>query len=59
MTPFINGLGVVASTGRGVDSLRASLQVGWRPPVTIPLREGRDLPVYMLPPGILEITSFA
>jgi len=58
MTAFLNGLGIVAATGRGLDSLRSALQTGWCPPVTIPLPDGRDLPVYPIPPGVLEDKSF-
>lgn len=58
MMPFLNGLGIVATTGRGVDSLRSSLQSGWRPPATIPLPDGRDLPAYPIPHGALEDKSF-
>ena len=58
MTPFLNGLGIVATTGRGVDALRFLLQSGWRPPTTVALPDGRELPVYPLPPGALEDKSF-
>ena len=58
MTPFLNGLGIIAATGRGVDSLRSSLQAGWRPPATVTLRDGRDLPVYPLPSGVLDDKTF-
>lgn len=58
MTPFINGLGIVAATGRGVHALRSSLQTGWRPPATIPLPDGRELPVYPLPSDVLNDKSF-
>jgi len=58
MTAFLDGLGIVATTGRGLDSLRSALQNGWRPPVTIPLADGRDLPVYPLPQGVLDDKSF-
>ena len=58
MTPFLNGLGIVATTGRGVDALRSLLQSGWRPPTIVALPDGRELPVYPLPPGALEDKSF-
>ena len=58
MMPFLNGLGIVATTGRGVDFLRSSLQAGWHPPSTVALPDGRDLPVYPLPPGALDDKSF-
>jgi len=58
MTPFLNGLGIIAATGRGVDSLRSSLQVGWRPPATVTFSDGRDLPVYPLPSGVLDDKTF-
>jgi hypothetical protein len=58
MTPFLNGLGIVAATGRGVDALRSPLQAGWHPPTTVALPDGRELPVYPLPPGALEDKSF-
>jgi len=58
MTAFLNGMGIVASTGRGADALRSALQQGWRPPDTITLPDGRDLPVYPLPPGALDDKSF-
>ena len=58
MKPFINGMGIVAATGRGVDSLRSSLQTGWQPPAMVTLPAGRDLSVYSLPHGLLEDKSF-
>ena len=58
MNAFLNGLGIVATTGRGLNSLRSALQTGWRPPVTAALPDGRDLPVYPLPQGVLEDKSF-
>jgi len=57
MTPFLNGLGIVAATGRGINSLRSALQSGWRPPVTITLPDKCELPVYPLPSGALEDKS--
>ncbi len=57
MTSFLNGLGIVAATGRGTDSLRSALLSGWQPPVTITLPDDHKLPVYPLPPGALEDKS--
>jgi len=57
MPPFLNGLGILTATGRGIDSLRSALQSGWQPPVTLTLPDGRELPIYPLPPGALEDKS--
>lgn len=57
MTPFLNGLGIVAATGRGTVALRSALLAGWQPPVTISLPDGRDLPVYPLPQSALDDKS--
>ena len=58
MTAFLNGLGIVAATGRGLSPLRSALQSGWRPPAAAALSDGRDLQVYPLPQGVLEDKSF-
>ena len=57
MNAFFNGLGIVSACGRGVDALRTALQTGWRPPTCVTLPDGRDIPVYPLPPGTLEDKS--
>ena len=53
----IQGIGIVAACGRGIDALRAGLHCGWKPPVSVPVRGGAELPVYALPPGTLDDKS--
>ena len=54
---FIQGIGIVAACGRGVDALHSSLRAGWRPPGSVAIPGGRELAVYALPPGTLDDKS--
>jgi len=57
MSIFLNGIGLVAPTGRGIDSLASALESGWRPPLPLAIPGAAHLPAYILPPDVFADKS--